>query len=110
VDEAEDRRQEKHHAKQEHHPRPVLALAEPAEESQSVGGGSERKEGGSGPAEEKRDRVREQRAHPAEITFYAVATADECRVAFGDERSTEKDREKEENDPPNFARERGARR
>jgi hypothetical protein len=54
--------------------------------------------------------MREQRAHPAEIAFYAVATTDECCVAFGYERSTEEDREKKENDPTNFARERGTRR
>jgi hypothetical protein len=75
-----------------------------------VGGGRERKKCGSGPAEEERNRMREERAHPAEIAFYSGATADECGVAFGDQCSTEEDREKKEDNPANLAGERGARR
>jgi hypothetical protein len=37
--------------------------------------------------------VREQITHPAEISFYAGAAADECRVAFRGECAGEEDRE-----------------
>src|SRR6267143_2520281 len=105
--EPEDHRQQNHHAKQEDHPRSVLALAESAEEAKRVRGGSEGKERGRGPAEEQRDGMREQRAHPAEIAFYCAAAADERCVAFGGQRPTEEDREKKEDDPANLAGERG---
>ena len=73
-------------------------------------GGSERKERCCGPAEEQRDRVRQQRAHPAEIALYRAAATNERCVAFGDECSAEEDREKKKDNPANLARERGTRR
>jgi len=52
----------------------------------------------------------EQRAHPAEIAFYAgAAPADECGVALGGQCATEENREEKKDDPTNLARERGAR-
>ena len=67
---------------------------ESAEEAQGVRGGSEGKERGRGPAEEQRDGVREQRAHPAEVSLYCGATTDERRVALGGQCATEENREK----------------
>ena len=75
-----------------------------------MGSGSEREKRGSRPAEKEHDRMREQRAHPAEVAFYARATTDERRVALGDQCSTEEDREKKEDNAANLAGERGARR
>ena len=61
-----------------------------------------------GPAEKQRDRTRQQRADPAEIPLY-VAVAMELRVALGSERAGEEDSEEKENDPADFASERGLR-
>ena len=75
-----------------------------------MGGGCQGKERSRGPAEEQRDRMREERSHPAEIAFYSGAATDERGVAFGDKCSTEEDREKKEDNAANLAGERGARR
>jgi len=70
-----------------------------------VSGGGERKDRGSGPAEEHRDRVREERSHPAEVPFY-VAVAIETGIALSRERAGEEDREEKEDDAANLADER----
>jgi hypothetical protein len=72
-------------------------------------GGSDGKEGGGRPAKKKRDRAREQRADPAEVSLY-VAVAVELSVALGGERAGEEDPEEKEDDPADLARERGLRR
>jgi hypothetical protein len=70
-----------------------------------MGGGGERKERCSGPAEEQGDRVREQRARPAEVSCY-VTIAVEPGVTLGGESSAEKDREQQQDDPADLAGER----
>ena len=70
-----------------------------------MSGRSEREQGGSGPPKEHRDRVREERAHPAEVSFY-VAVAEETRVSLGAEGAGEEDREQQEDDSANLAGER----
>jgi hypothetical protein len=57
--------------------------------------GREWKKGRGGPSEEERDRVREQRAHPAEVSLYASATADDGGVPLSRERAGKKDREQQ---------------
>jgi hypothetical protein len=103
---AENYRQQEYHAEEENHPRSVFALAEAAEESNGVRGGSDGKEHGRGPAEQQGDRAREERADPAEISLY-VAVAEELSVTLGSECAGEEEPEKQEDDPPNLARERG---
>ena len=70
-----------------------------------MSGGGERKDRGSGPAEEHRDRVREERAHPAEVALY-IPVAFESRITLSRERAGEEDREEKEDDAANLADER----
>jgi hypothetical protein len=67
-----------------------------------VSGGSEREKRGGGPAEEERDRVREERPHPAEVSLY-IPVAIEPRITFSGQRAGEKDCEEKEDDPANLA-------
>ena len=57
-----------------------------------MSGGRKGKKRGRGPAEEESDRVREERAGPAEVSFY-VTVAVETRPSFSSERAGEKERE-----------------
>lgn len=68
-------------------------------------GGGDRKDRGGGPAKKLRDRAREQRADPAEVSLY-VAIAEELGVSLGGERTGEEKPEEEEDDPADLARER----
>lgn len=70
--------------------------------------GRDGKERRGGPAEEQRDRARQQRADPAEIPLY-VAVAVELGVTLGGECPCEEDSKEKENDPANLAGERGLR-
>jgi hypothetical protein len=92
--EPERNRQQHHHAEQEHHPRTILTLAESAEETQRVGGGSDGKNRRGRPAKQESDRVRQQGADPAEVASY-VAVAVELGVALCGEGAGEKDSEEE---------------
>ena len=65
-------------------------------------GGSEREKRGCRPAEEERDRVREERPHPAEVSFY-IAIAVEPRITFRGEGAGEEDCEEKEDNPANLA-------
>ena len=67
-----------------------------------MSGGSEREKRGGGPAEEEGDRMREERSHPAEVSFY-IPVAVEPRITFGGQRAGEEDGEEEEDDPANLA-------
>ena len=71
-----------------------------------MSGGSEREKRGGGPAEEERNRVREERSHPSEIALY-IPVAVEPRIAFGGKRAGEEDCEEKEDDPANLAGNRG---
>ena len=62
---------------------------------------------GGGPAEEQRDRMRQERSDPAEVPSY-VAVEVELGVALGGEGAGKKDREEKEDDPANLAGESGA--
>lgn len=55
-----------------------------------MGGEGDRKKRGSGPAEQQCDRVREERAGPAEIPS-DVAVAAELRIGLGGECAGEED-------------------
>ena len=72
--------------------------------------GRERKERGRWPSKKKRDRMGEQRAHPAEVALYAGATTDEGGVSLSRERAGEKDREKKQNNSADLAGKRRLRR
>ena len=63
------------------------------------------KKRGGGPAEEQRDRMREKRSRPAEISRY-VAVALEPGVALGGKCAGEEDREQKQDDPADLAGER----
>ena len=102
-------RQQHDHAQQEHHPRAVLPLAEPAEEAQCVGGWGNGKNRRRRPSQQLRDRMRQQRSDPAEIPSY-VPVAVELGVALGGECAGEEESKKEEDNPANLAGERGRRR
>jgi len=69
-----DHRQQHHHAQQKHHPRPVLALAKSAEQSQRVRDQRQRKNRSGRPADKQSDRTREQRANPSEIRLDGAVT------------------------------------
>jgi hypothetical protein len=68
-------------------------------------GECDRKDCRGGPTEEQRDRVREQRARPAEVAPY-VAVAVELCISLGGESAGEKDSEQEKDDSANLAGER----
>jgi hypothetical protein len=70
-----------------------------------VSGGSEGKKCGGRPAEEQGNRVREERACPAEVARYVPVSA-EPGVAFGGEGSAEEDRKQQQDDAANLAGER----
>jgi hypothetical protein len=72
-----------------------------------VRGRSEWKEGGGGPAKQERDRMRQQRSDPTEVSFY-VAVEVELGVALGGEGTGKEDREEKEDDPADLAGEGGA--
>jgi hypothetical protein len=66
------------------------------------------KDCGSRPTKEQRDRMRENRADPAEVPPYVATPAELC-VTLGRERAGEKNSEEKEDDPADLAGERGAR-
>jgi hypothetical protein len=74
-----------------------------------VGGGSEREECGGRPPEEQGDRMREERACPAEVSGYVTIPV-EPGVPFGGEGSAEEDREQQQDNPANLAGKRRLRR
>ena len=71
-----------------------------------MGGWCEGEQRGGGPAKEQRDRVREERSHPAEVSFY-VAVAVETRIRLSSERAGEEDCKEKKYDPADLAGERG---
>jgi hypothetical protein len=105
----ENDRKQHDHPEEKDHPRSVLSLAESAEETQGVSGGSEGKKRGRRPTQEHRYRVRKQGSGPAEVSFY-VTVALEARPAFRGESAGEKEREEKEDDAANLARKRRLRR
>ncbi len=67
-----------------------------------MGGWRKREKRGGRPAEEERDRVSEERSHPAEVSFY-IPVAVEPRIPFRGKRAGEEDCEEKEDDPANLA-------
>ena len=105
----EDHWEQHNHTEEKNHPRSVFALAEAAEQAEGVSGRSEREKRRSGPAQEQRYRVCEERAGPAEVPCY-ITVAVEPRIPFGGEGSAEKDREQQQDDSADLARKRRLRR
>ena len=68
-----------------------------------MGGGSEGEKRGGRPTKEERDRVREERPHPTEVSFY-IPVAVEPRITFSGKRAGQEDCEEKEDDPANLAR------
>ena len=99
---AENDREQHDHTEEKNHPRSVFSFAEAAKEPEGVGGGSEWKKCGGGPAEEQGDRVREKCSRPAEVSCYVTVPV-EPGVAFGGKSSTEENREQQEDDPTDLA-------
>ena len=73
-----------------------------------MGGGGNGQDRRCRPSQQQRDRMREQRADPAEVASY-VAVAVQLGVGLGGERTGEEDSEEKKDDPANLAGERGAR-
>jgi hypothetical protein len=69
-----------------------------------VGGGREREQNRRRPAEEGRDGLGEQRAHPAEIAVY-IARAVELRESFSRECAAEEEGEQEQDNAADLAAE-----
>jgi hypothetical protein len=107
--EAENHWEEHNHPEEKHHPRSVFPLAQPAEETERVRRRSDGQQRRRGPPKKQGDRMRQERANPAEVSSYSRASADDSRIGQRGECAAQENREEEKDNPANLAGKSGAR-